>query len=212
MNTPNGKKVSIALEELGGDYEPHLVHIGEGQQDTDAFRSVNPNGKIPALIDPDGPGGRPITLMESGAILWYLGHKFGRLIPDDPIEQSECLQWLFFQVGHVGPMFGQLGHFHVFAREKCPHPYPVERYRAETERLLGVLDARLEAREFLVGTNYSLADIATFPWLVGLVDFYRAADMVGLPERRHVVRWLEACRKRPATQRGSKVCAPTQSS
>jgi GST-like protein len=208
MNTPNGKKVSIALEELGVTYEPHLVNIGEGQQHTPAFRSVNPNGKIPALIDPSGVDGRSITLMESGAILWYLGQKFGRLVPVDARQRSECLQWIFFQVGHIGPMLGQFGHFHRFARRKCPHPYPLERYRSETVRLLDVLEERLRQCEYLVGGSYSMADIATFPWIVALLDFYHAGDLVGIAERPHVLRWVETCERRPAARRGSKVCAP----
>ena len=208
MNTPNGKKVSIALEELGVSYEPHLVHIGEGQQHTPAFRSVNPNGKIPALIDPSGVDGRPVTLMESGAILWYLGQKFGRLVPVDARQRSECLQWLFFQVGHIGPMLGQFGHFYRFARRKCPHPYPLERYRTETVRLLDVLEERLRQHEYLVGGAYSMADIATFPWIVALLDFYHAGDLIGIASRPHVLRWVETCEKRPAARRGSRVCAP----
>lgn len=208
MNTPNGKKVGIALEEMGLEYEAHLVHIERGDQHTEEYRSIQPNGKIPALVDPDGPDGRTVVLMESGAILWYLAEKYDQLLPSDPIEKYEVLQWLFFQVGHVGTMFGQFGHFHRFAREACDHPYPVERYRKETERLLGVLEARLTGRSHLVAEQYTIADIATFPWVDGLLNFYEAGDLVGFSNFPNVAAWYERCISRPASIRGAMVCAP----
>lgn len=206
MNTPNGVKVAVALEELELPYEPHLVHIGKGDQHTPEFLSISPNGKIPAIVDPKGPGGEPLALMESGAILIHLADKAGRLLPSHPARRLECLQWLFFQVGHVGPMFGQFGHFFKFAREACKDPYPLERYTTETKRLLGVLDHRLDGREYLVG-DYSIADIATFPWVNGVIEFYRAGDVLGFSDFRHVVAWRDRCNARPASAKGKAVNA-----
>lgn len=206
LNTPNGKKVSIALEELELPYEPHVVNILTGDQHTPEYRTVSPNGKIPAIIDPNGPEGQPLTLMESGAILLYLAKKAGKLWPENERAQHQCLEWLFFQVGHVGPMFGQFGHFHKFAKESCPHPYPVERYRAESVRLLGVLDERLAGRDFLVD-EYSIADIATFPWINSLIGYYAAADLIEYDRFKHVGAWYDRCMARPASIAGSEVCA-----
>lgn len=208
MATPNGKKVGVALEELGLEYEPHLVDIGKGEQHTDEFRAISPNSKIPILVDPQGYRGRAMTIMESGAILWHLANKTGKLIPEDPVERSECLQWLFFQVGHIGPMFGQFGHFHRFAREQCEHPYPLERYRAESQRLVGVLDQHLSARSYLAGEDYSIADIAVFPWIGTMLDFYGAGELIAFGSYGNVARWYERCVTRPAAERGAKVCAP----
>lgn len=205
LPTPNGQKVSIALEELQLPYEAHRVGLS-GDQHTPEFTSISPNGKIPAIIDPDGPEGQPLRLMESGAILWHLAEKTGRLIPRGPQARLECLQWLCFQIGHVGPMFGQFGHFYVYAKDKCEHPYPAQRYADETRRLLGVLDRQLASQDNLVG-EFSIADIAVFPWVNCLADFYSATDKLGLREFEHVERWRERCNQRPATQRGRGVPA-----
>ena len=204
LNTPNGIKVAVGLEELGLPYEPHLVRIGSGEQFTPEFISISPNSKIPAILDLEGPGGKPLALMESGAILIYLAEKAGRLIPSDPARRYQCLQWLFFQVGHIGPMFGQFGHFFKYAKEKCKDPYPVERYTNESKRLLGVLDRRLSDREYLVD-DYSIADIATFPWVRGLSASYQAGEVLRLEEFPHVDAWLARCTARPAFQRGKDV-------
>ncbi len=202
LGTPNGFKVSIALEEMGLPYEAHIVNIMKGDQHTEAFKSVNPNSKIPAMIDPQGPNGKLVSLMESGAILIYLAEKSGKLMPTDPIEKSECLQWLFFQVGHIGPMFGQFGHFYKFAVEQCQDPYPKERYRKETQRLLGVLEDRLSDRKYIMGSAYTIADIAIFPWVSTLSGFYEAGEYLGMSEYKKVEAWVNACQERPATERG----------
>jgi GSH-dependent disulfide-bond oxidoreductase len=204
LNTPNGVKVSVALEELELPYEPHLVHIGQNDQFTPEFISVSPNSKIPAIVDLNGPGNKPLALMESGAILIYLAEKAGRLIPSDPARRFKCLQWLFFQVGHIGPMFGQFGHFFKYAKDKCKDPYPVERYTNEAKRLLGVLDRQLSDREFLV-EEYSIADIATFPWVNALGMSYGAGDVLPVSEYEHVSAWLTRCMARPAYARGKDV-------
>ena len=205
LNTPNGVKVSVALEELGVPYEPHLVHIGKNEQFTPEFISVSPNSKIPAILDPNGPGNQPLALMESGAILIYLAEKTGRLIPSDPARRLQCLQWLFFQVGHIGPMFGQFGHFFKYAGDKCKDPYPVERYKNEAKRLLGVLDRQLSDREFLV-EEYSIADIATFPWVNALgAAGYGAEAILPISDHPHVEAWLTRCKARPAYERGKDV-------
>ena len=208
MNTPNGIKVSCALEELEVPYEPHVINIIKGDQHEEAFRSISPNGKIPAIVDPDGPGGRRLELMESGAILLHLAEKTGKLLPIDPIARLETLQWVFFQVGHIGPMLGQFGHFHMFARDTCDHPYPLERYQNETKRLLGVLDAHLsDGREYVMG-DLTIADFAIFPWLQGLVGFYKAGPMVGWDDLEHVPAFLERCMARPSWEKGKDVCSP----
>ncbi|MDX8388355.1 MAG: glutathione binding-like protein [Ghiorsea sp.] len=207
LATPNGQKVSIALEEMGIDYDAHLIDIMEGDQFTDEYIKISPNSKIPAIIDPNGPGGEALTIMESGAILIYLAEKSGRFLPSDPRLRSETLQWLFFQVAHIGPMFGQFGHFYRYAKDACDHPYPVERYSTETKRLLAVLDKRLQGRTFLVGEEYSIADIGIFPWVGCLDQFYEATDFLGLSDYTHVQQWYKRCSKRPAAMRGAKVCA-----
>ena len=207
LNTPNGVKVSVALEELELPYEPHLVHIGKNDQFTPEFISISPNSKIPAIVDVNGPGGKPLALMESGAILIYLAEKAGRLIPSDPAQRFKCLQWLFFQVGHIGPMFGQFGHFFKYARDKCDHPYPLERYTNEAKRLLGVLDKQLSDREYLV-EEFSIADLATFPWVNALGMSYGAGDVLPVQEYPHVDAWLTRCKARPSYERGKDVTAP----
>lgn len=207
LATPNGQKVSIALEEMELPYKAHLVDIMKGDQFTPEFIAINPNSKIPAIVDQDGPGGKPLSVFESGAILLYLARKSGRFLSQDPRLESETLQWLFFQVGGVGPMFGQFGHFYKYAGAKCDHPYPVERYKTETKRLLKVLDTRLQDREFLVGDAYSIADIATMPWVNGVSAFYKADDALELASFKNVQAWKERILVRPATARGMKVCA-----
>ncbi|MCB9780923.1 MAG: glutathione S-transferase N-terminal domain-containing protein [Alphaproteobacteria bacterium] len=202
VNTPNGKKIGIALEELGVPYEAHTVHIGKGDQHRPEFLAINPNGKIPALIDPDGPGGEPLAIFESGAILFYLAEKYGKLIPADAAGRSRALQWTFFQAANVGPMFGQFGHFAMFAKGKTDS-YGEERYKAEVIRLLGVLDRQLEGQDWLIG-EYSIADIATVPW-VGGISFYKAEEAVGLADFHNVVAWMERFNARPAVQRGLAV-------
>lgn len=208
--TPNGVKASIALEELGLPYEPHLVSFGADDQKTPAFLSLNPNGKIPALIDPDGPDGAPIGIFESGAILLYLAEKTDRLIPTDPAARIESIQWLFFQMAGVGPMFGQFGHFYKFAADKLTDPYPTERYANETKRLLAVLDQRLEGREWLVADMYTIADIATFPWVRTVRDFYEAGELLGLDGYTNVTAWLARCLERPAVIKGMTIPARPQ--
>ena len=205
--TPNGVKVSIALEELGLEYEPHLINIGKDVQKQPEFLSLNPNGKIPAIIDPNGPDGKPIGLFESGAILIYLAEKTGKLIPKDEFERLNCLQWLYFQMGGIGPMFGQFGHFFKFVKDKVTDPYPEERYTNETRRLLQVLDGHLDGKNYFLGEEYSIADIATFPWVRTVRDFYLGGDAVGLNDFSNVLRWLDYCLEKPATQRGLNIPA-----
>jgi GSH-dependent disulfide-bond oxidoreductase len=202
LPTPNGVKASIALEEMELAYEPHLVSFATNDQTTPEFLSLNPNNKIPAIIDPDGPGGAPLPVFESGAILLYLAEKTGKLIPSDPAGRIECIQWLMFQMGGVGPMFGQFGHFHKFAADKISDPYPTQRYLDETKRLLGVLEQRLEGRDFLVGKTLTIADVATFPWIRVLGTFYEAGEVLGLSGYSNVMAYLERCLDRPAVQRG----------
>lgn len=207
LATPNGRKVSIALEEMEIPYDAHTINIIEGDQFTDDFVAINPNSKIPAIVDPDGPDGKPLAIMESGAILLHLAEKTGKFFPSDPRLRSETLQWLFFQMGGIGPFFGQFGHFYKFGKEKCDHPYPLERYTTEAKRLLGVLEKRLEGRTYLVGEEYTIADIATFPW-IGCLDWgYGGNDHLGLNDFPNVVAWHERCSTRPAAERGSKVCS-----
>ncbi|WP_250474737.1 glutathione S-transferase N-terminal domain-containing protein [Caballeronia sp. GAFFF1] len=202
LPTPNGVKVSIMLEETGLPYEPHLVRFDSNDQMSAEFLSLNPNNKIPAIIDPNGPGGEPLALFESGAILIYLADKSGQLLPEDPARRYEAIQWLMFQMGGVGPMFGQLGFFHKFAGKDYEDKRPRDRYVAESKRLLGVLNARLAGREWIMGDDYSVADIAVFPWVRNLVGFYEARDLVQFDTYAHVQRALDAFVARPAVQRG----------
>jgi GSH-dependent disulfide-bond oxidoreductase len=205
LPTPNGVKASIALEEIGLPYEPHTVDILKNESWTPEFLSLNPNGKIPAIIDPDGPGGTPFGLFESGAILFYLAKKSGKLLPADTAHRYETAQWVFFQVGHVGPMFGQLGYFHKFAGRELTDKRPLERYRDESKRLLGVLEARLTGRDWIMGEQYTIADIALLGWVRNLIGFYDARDLVGYDALTHVPAWLERCLARPAVQRGLQI-------
>lgn len=206
LATPNGRKVSIALEEMELPYKAFKIDIQKGEQHAREFLLINPNGKIPAIVDPNGPDGKPLAIMESGAILIYLAEKSGKFLSEDPRTRNETLQWLFFQVGHIGPMFGQFGHFFKYAKDNCPHPYPTERYAKETQRLLGVLEERLKGRDFLVGEEYSIADMATFPW-VGALDWgYEAREYLNADLYRNVWEWHDRCMERPKTQAGSQVC------
>ncbi|ONG50111.1 glutathione S-transferase [Pseudoroseomonas deserti] len=205
--TPNGVKVSIALEELGLPYEPHFVDIGQNQSWTPEFLSLNPNGKIPAIIDPDGPGGAPLPLFESGAILLYLAEKTGRLLPADPAARIQAIQWVFFQMGGVGPIFGQLGYFHKFAGRELEDKRPLQRYAAESKRLLGVLETRLAGRAWIMGDEYSIADISLLGWVRNLIGFYGAGELVEYDKLEEVPRWLEAGLARPAVQRGLTIPA-----
>ena len=178
LPTPNGVKVSIMLEEIGLPYEAHLVDFSKDDQKTPEFLSLNPNGKIPAIIDPDGPGGKPLRLFESGAILLYLAEKTGKLLPADPARRYETIQWVFFQMGGIGPMFGQVGFFHKFAGKEIADKRPLERYVAESKRLLGVLETRLDGRQWIMGDDYTIADISMLGWVRNLIGFYGARDLV----------------------------------
>jgi GST-like protein len=205
LPTPNGVKVSICLEETGLPYEPHLVRFDTNDQMSPEFLSLNPNNKIPAILDPNGPGGKPLPLFESGAILLYLADKTGQLIPQDPARRYETIQWVMFQMGGIGPMFGQLGFFHKFAGKDFEDKRPRDRYVAESKRLLGVLEQRLAQREWIMGSEYGIADIATFPWINNLIGFYGAGDLVGFAEFTEVQRALTAFLARPAVQRGLQI-------
>ncbi|EJN04937.1 glutathione S-transferase N-terminal domain-containing protein [Phyllobacterium sp. YR531] len=207
LATPNGVKVSIALEELGIPYEPHFVDITKNETWTPEFLSLNPNGKIPAIIDPDGPGGKPLALFESGAILLYLAEKTGELLPADPAKRYETIQWVFFQMAAIGPMFGQLGFFHKFAGREYEDKRPHERYRAESQRLLGVLETRLEGRDWIMGDEYTIADISMLGWVRNLIGFYGAREIVEFDALKNVPAWLERGLARPAVQRGLEIPA-----
>jgi GST-like protein len=207
LPTPNGVKVAIALEETGLPYEPHLVRFDTNDQLSPEFLSLNPNNKIPAIIDPNGPGGQPLPLFESGAILVYIAGKTGRLMPRDDAGRYQTLQWLMFQMGGIGPMFGQVGFFNKFAGKDYEDKRPRDRYVAESRRLLAVLDKHLAGREWIVGDEYSIADIASFPWINNLVTFYGAADLVGFDDFADVRRVLAKFLERPAVQRGLKIPA-----
>ncbi len=200
--TPNGVKVSIALEELGLAYDAHTVHIGRDDQLTPEFLSLNPNNKIPAIIDPEGPGGQPLALFESGAILIYLAEKMGKLLPEDPAGRYHAIQWLMFQMGGIGPMFGQLGWFGIGGGKDIEDTRPVERYVKESARLLNVLEGQLKAGREWVAGEYSIADIAIGPWLRTLRDFYQAGEVTGFNNLTHVSDYLERFLERPAVQRG----------
>ncbi|MGY3038965.1 GST-like protein [Rhodanobacter sp. TND4EL1] len=202
LNTPNGVKASIMLEETGLPYEPHLVDIMNDESHMPAFLSLNPNGKIPAMIDPDGPGGEPLALFESGAILLYLADKTGQFIPADPARRWETIQWVFFQMASIGPMFGQVGFFNKFAGKDYEDKRPLQRYVKESKRLLGVLDDRLHGRRWIMDADYSIADIATLGWVNNLVTFYEARELVAFDSFSHVAAWLDRGLARPAVQRG----------
>lgn len=205
LPTPNGVKVSIMLEEIGLPYEPHLIDIGKNETWTEQFLSLNPNGKIPAIIDPNGPDGKPLGLFESGAILLYLAEKSGQLLPKDPARRYETIQWVFFQMAAVGPMFGQLGFFHKFAGREIEDKRPLERYRAESKRLLGVLEKRLEDRQWIMGDEYTIADVSLLGWVRNLIGFYGAGELVEYDTFKSVPAWLERGLARPAVQRGLEI-------
>ena len=207
LPTPNGVKVSIALEELGLPYEPHLVSFDTNDQLSPEFLSLNPNNKIPAILDPNGPGGQPLALFESGAILLYLADKTGQLMPHDAAARFETIQWLMWQMGGLGPMFGQLGFFHKFAGKDYEDKRPRDRYVAESRRLLGVLDQRLKGRPWVVGDTYTVADIAIWPWVRNLVGFYGAGELVEFGQFKEIERVLAAFVQRPAVAKGLDIPA-----
>jgi GST-like protein len=205
LPTPNGVKVSIALEEIGLAYEPHTINIGQNETWTPEFLSLNPNGKIPAIIDPDGPEGEPIGLFESGAILLYLAEKTGKLMPAAAKRRYETIEWVFFQMAAVGPMFGQVGYFHKFAGKEIEDKRPLKRYADESKRLLGVLETRLRGRQWIMDDDYTIADIALLGWVRNIVGFYGAGELVEYDELQHVPAWLARCLARPAVQRGLEI-------
>ena len=207
LPTPNGVKVSIMLEETGLPYEAHLVRFGANDQTTPEFLSLNPNNKIPAILDPNGPGGKPLPLFESGAILIYLAEKTGQFLPSDPADRYQAIQWLMFQTAGVGPMFGQVGFFHKFAGKDYEDKRPRDRYVAESRRLLGVLNGRLANRAWIMGDSYTIADMATLPWVRNLIGFYEAGDLVGIRDFPHVTRALQSFVARPAVIRGLDIPA-----
>ena len=207
LPTPNGVKVSILLEETGLPYEAHLVDFAKDDQKSAAFESLNPNGKIPAILDPDGPGGKPLALFESGAILLYLAEKTGQFLPSDPVARLQAIQWVMFQMGGVGPMFGQVGFFVKFAGKDFEDKRPRDRYVAEAKRLLGVMDTVLDGKTWFVGDSYSIADISMLGWVNGLVNFYGAGDLVGFDAFANVKGWLARGLDRPAVQRGLHIPA-----
>lgn len=204
LNTPNGVKVSIMLEETGLPYEAHLVDIDADENWTEEFLSLNPNGKIPAIVDPDGPGGEPLGLAESGAILIYLADKTGRLLPDGG-RRYETIQWVMWQMGHVGPMFGQVGFFNKFAGREWEDKRPLQRYADESRRLLTILDERLEGRAWIMGDDYTIADISLLGLVRNLVTYYEAADLVGFDSFDRVADWLDRGIDRPAVRRGLEI-------
>ncbi len=207
LPTPNGVKVGIMLEETGLACETHRIDIMANENHEPAFLALNPNGKIPAIFDPDGPGGRPLPLFESGAILIYLADKTGRLLSTDPNTRYETIQWLMWQMGGVGPMFGQVGFFNKFAGKAYEDKRPRDRYAAESARLLGVLDAGLAGRDWVMGADYSIADISLLGWVRNLIGFYEARELVGFERFAHVQRWFDRGLARPAVQRGLQVAA-----
>ena len=207
LPTPNGVKVSIMLEEIGLPYEPHLVNFATNDQLSAEFITLNPNNKIPAILDPDGPGGKPLPLFESGAILIYLAEKTGQLLPPNAGARYQAIQWLMFQMGGIGPMFGQVGFFNKFAGKDYADKRPRDRYVAESKRLLGVLDRRLAGRAWIMGDAISIADIATFPWIDNLIGFYEAGDLVDIASFPEVTRVLRSFMSRPAVARGTNIPA-----
>jgi GST-like protein len=205
LPTPNGVKVSIMLEEIGLPYEPHTIDIGKNETFTPEFLSLNPNGKIPAIIDPDGPGGAPLGLFESGAILQYLAEKTGMLLPVDAARRYQTIQWVHFQMSAIGPMFGQVGYFHKFAGREIADKRPLGRYVAESKRLLGVLERQLDGRQWIMGEEYTIADTSMLGWVRNLIGFYGAGEVVGFDAFRRVSAWLERGLARPAVQRGLEI-------
>jgi GST-like protein len=207
LPTPNGIKVSAMLEETGLAYEPHLVDFGKNDQMTPEFLSLNPNNKIPAIIDPNGPDGRPLALFESGAILIYLAEKSGKFLPKDASGRYETLQWLMFQMGGAGPMFGQMGFFVKFAGKDIEDPRPRQRYVDESRRLIGVIEGRLKGRSYIMGDDYTIADIALWPWLRTVTGFYGAGELVGIQDFPGVLDYINRCESRPASQKAVNIPA-----
>ncbi|MEX0623314.1 glutathione S-transferase N-terminal domain-containing protein [Saccharospirillum sp.] len=207
MATPNGQKIGIMLEETGLPYEAHLVNITKNDQFDEDFLKLNPNNKIPAIIDPDGPDGQPMAMMESGAILMYLAEKTGQFLPKDPAKRWETLQWMLFQVAHVGPMFGQFGHFYKFAADKTSDNYGVDRYTGESKRILEVLNQRLQDRNWIMGDELTIADMAIAPWIKAL-DFYDGHEALDTVSYKHVLNYRDRFYARPAVQTGAQVCRP----
>ncbi|HVN99422.1 MAG TPA: glutathione S-transferase N-terminal domain-containing protein [Steroidobacteraceae bacterium] len=205
LGTPNGIKVAVMLEETGLPYEAHRVSFEDNDQHSPEFHSLNPNDRIPAIIDPDGPDGAPLPLFESGAILWYLAEKTGQLLPRSGPRRFETLQWLMFQMGNVGPMFGQVGFFNRFAGRAWEDKRPLGRYLDESRRLLSVLEERLASRSWILGEEYTIADIATFPWVNHLVTYYQAAELLRYQDFVHVPRATRQFLERPAVARGMQV-------
>jgi GST-like protein len=205
LPTPNGVKVSIMLEETGLAYEPHTVDIAKNETWGPEFLSLNPNGKIPAIIDPDGPGGKPLGLWESGAILLYLAEKTGQFLPTDPALRIETIQWVIFQMAAIGPMFGQLGFFHKFAGKEIEDKRPLTRYVGESKRLLGVLEDRLDGHAWIMGEEYTIADVSVLGWVRNLIGFYGAGELVEYAKLKNVPAWLERGLARPAVQRGLEI-------
>ncbi len=205
LPTPNGVKVSIMLEEIALPYEVHLVDFNKDDQKTPEFLSLNPNGKIPAILDPNGPGGKPLPLFESGAILQYLAEKTGQLLPIDPARRWQTIQWLHFQMGGIGPMFGQVGFFHKFAGKEIADKRPLQRYVAESRRLLGVIEGRLAGRQWIMDDDYSIADISMLGWVRNLIGFYGARDLVAFDDFGNIAAWLERGLSRPAVKRGLEI-------
>jgi GSH-dependent disulfide-bond oxidoreductase len=205
LPTPNGVKASIMLEEIGLPYEVHRIDFGKGDQRTPEFLSLTPNGKIPAILDPDGPGGEPLALFESGAILQYLAEKTGKLLPADAARRYQTIQWLHFQMGGIGPMFGQLGFFNKFAGREYEDKRPLQRYVDESKRLLGVLETHLAGRQWIMDDDYTIADISMVGWVRNLIGFYEARDLVAFDSLQDVPAWLERSLARPAVQRGLKI-------
>jgi GST-like protein len=210
LTTPNGVKISIMLEETGLPYEAHHVDFGKKDQKSPEFLSLNPNGKIPAIIDPDGPGGQPLALFESGAILEYLAHKSGQFVPIDHTLAWQTRQWVYFQVGNIGPMFGQVGYFKKFDGKDIADPRVLQRYVDEARRLFAVLDDRLDGRQWMMGDAYTIADIAIVGMVRNFIDFYEAGDLVGYQQFTHVRGWFDRCMARPAVQRGLTIPAKPQ--
>ncbi len=208
LPTPNGVKVSIMLEEIGLPYEAHRVDFTHNEQLTSEFLALNPNNKIPAILDPDGPDGAPLALFESGAILIYLAEKTGQLLPRSASGRYRALQWLMFQMGGIGPMFGQLGFFYRFAGREIEDKRPRDRYVAESRRLLGVLDGQLAGHAWVAGDDYGIADIAIFPWVRNLIGFYQAGELVSVGDFPNVNRALERFLERPAVVRGLEIPKP----
>lgn len=202
LGSPNGIKIPVALEEMGIEYDVHTVDILKGEQFNKEYTKINPNQKIPAIVDLQGPSGAEHPMMESGAILLYLAERSGKLLSLNAVKRSETIQWLFFQASAVGPMFGAFGHFHTYGKDNCDHPYPHQRFANESKRLLRILDERLDRQNYLVANEYSIADISVFPWVIWLDMFYKASGLLALDSYQNINLWLARCLERPATKRG----------